>query len=91
MLLNSALGCLCIYYMSLFCMHGVVNKYLEKLRDMFFWGEDEGDRKLHWINWDVVLANQIKDGLDIGSLDTFNKDLLIKWKWRFSTIICLHV
>lgn len=33
------------------------------------------------IKWDVVLANQTKGRLDIGSLDAFNNVVLFKWKW----------
>lgn len=67
----------------LFRTPGVVNNYLEKLRARFFWGQEEDIRELHWVKWDCVMASKEKGGLDIGSLDAFNKAFLFKWKWEF--------
>lgn len=66
--------------MSLFRMPGVVNNFLKRLRTRFFWDEEDNERKLHWVKWNVVLASSKKGGLDIGSLEAFNMALLFKWK-----------
>nr|GEW36191.1 RNA-directed DNA polymerase, eukaryota, reverse transcriptase zinc-binding domain protein [Tanacetum cinerariifolium] len=34
------------------------------------------------VKWNSVLSSRNKGGLDIGSLEAFNKALLYKWKWR---------
>ncbi|GJY87219.1 RNA-directed DNA polymerase, eukaryota, partial [Tanacetum coccineum] len=49
----------------------------------FFWGADLGERKLHWISWNMVLSARDSGGLGVGSLAAFNKALLFKWIWRF--------
>ncbi|GJU15763.1 RNA-directed DNA polymerase, eukaryota, reverse transcriptase zinc-binding domain protein [Tanacetum coccineum] len=45
-------------------------------------GEDNNDKKMHWVKWNSVLSSKENGGLDIGSLEAFNKALLYKWKWR---------
>lgn len=82
-LLKSVLGSLGIYYMSIFRMPVIVNKYLESLRAKFFWGCEPNERKIHWIQWKMILANKENGGLDIESLEAFNQALILKWKWRF--------
>ncbi|XP_052625023.1 uncharacterized protein LOC111910611 [Lactuca sativa] len=43
----------------------------------------EDQRCIHWVKWDIILKSRDKGGLEVGSLDAFNRDLLFKWKWRF--------
>ena len=74
-------------------------KMLESLRAQFFWGAEEGSRKIHWVAWDLVIAPKDQGGVGIASLECFNYALLQKWRWRFLTepnslwrkvIIALH-
>nr|KAJ0220464.1 hypothetical protein LSAT_V11C200093890 [Lactuca sativa] len=44
---------------------------------------EEDQRCIHWVKWDIILKSRDKGGLEVGSLDAFNRDLLFKWKWRF--------
>lgn len=44
----------------------------------FFWGGAKDKQKIHWITWDQVLADKKQEGLDIGSLVSFNFSLLQK-------------
>lgn len=85
MLWKLVLGSLGIYYMSVFFMPVIIKKTIEEFKFQVILGEEEGERKLDWIIWDSVLANSDKGGLDIGSLDSFNKAPLYKWKWAFHT------
>ncbi|XP_071688093.1 uncharacterized mitochondrial protein AtMg00310-like [Rutidosis leptorrhynchoides] len=38
--------------------------------------------KIAWVKWDLILASHEKGGLGIGSLNSFNLSLLLKWRWR---------
>jgi len=56
---------------------------LEALRSHFFCAADIGERKLHWVNWSRILVSKDDGGLGVGSLSSFNKAKLFKWRWRF--------
>ncbi|XP_071709215.1 uncharacterized protein [Rutidosis leptorrhynchoides] len=62
----------------------MVLKELERIRCAFFWGIQEGEKKIHWVKWNNVLASFAKGGLGIGSLKGFNYSLILKWLWRFN-------
>nr|GEW53023.1 RNA-directed DNA polymerase, eukaryota, reverse transcriptase zinc-binding domain protein [Tanacetum cinerariifolium] len=81
-LIKFVLGSLGIYYFSIFKVLEVVLKMLEKKRATFFWGGTHDIRKLAWVKWPNVLASHDKGGLGIGSLKSFNLDLIQKWCWR---------
>ena len=38
---------------------------------------------MHWVRWEKVMASKQEGGLGVGSLLSFNLDLLFKWRWRF--------
>lgn len=78
MLLNLVLGSLGIYYMSLFRMPNLVKKSILRRLEQLFWGDGEGDRKLHWVKWEIILANKQKVVSDIGSLEALTKYFLLK-------------
>ncbi|XP_071726970.1 uncharacterized protein [Rutidosis leptorrhynchoides] len=48
----------------------------------FFWGSEGNSKKIHFVNWNSILAFLNKGGLGIGSLKAFNCSLLSKWIWR---------
>ncbi|GJV26892.1 hypothetical protein Tco_1383340 [Tanacetum coccineum] len=64
------------------------------MRSHFFWGRNSGQRKMAWVNWDSVMASYSRGGLNIGSLESFNLSLLLKWRWRFvhnDNMLWVHV
>ncbi|XP_071727705.1 uncharacterized protein [Rutidosis leptorrhynchoides] len=82
-LVNSVLGSMGIYYLSLYRCPETIIKEVESIRASFFWGSTSDNRKMHWIKWDQVLTSKENGGLSIGSLCSFNHALLLKWAWRF--------
>ncbi|GKE31930.1 RNA-directed DNA polymerase, eukaryota, reverse transcriptase zinc-binding domain protein, partial [Tanacetum coccineum] len=84
-LIKSVLGSLGVYFMSMFKMPEVVNKKMEALRAQFFWGGDDVDRKISWVQWSQVLNSKENGGVGIGSLKALNLALIQKWRWRFHT------
>ncbi|KAM7490623.1 hypothetical protein LguiA_033544 [Lonicera macranthoides] len=82
-LLQSVLGSIPIYYLSIFKIPQKVASILEKLMRDFLWeGRGEG-KKDHLVNWEVVSRSKIDGGLGVGNLIKRNKALLGKWLWRF--------
>ncbi|GKB59173.1 non-symbiotic hemoglobin 2 [Tanacetum coccineum] len=56
---------------------------MENLRRNFFNGAQEGDRKIAWVKWHIVLAAKQFGGLGVSSFFALNRGLLAKWVWRF--------
>ena len=63
--------------MSIYLVPLTVIKELERLRSVFFWGADLGNRSMHWVRWDKVFAPKDVGGLVVGSLFSFNRALLL--------------
>nr|GEV99269.1 putative RNA-directed DNA polymerase, eukaryota, reverse transcriptase zinc-binding domain protein [Tanacetum cinerariifolium] len=82
-LLKSVLGSSPIYNMSIFKVPKAVLNYMERLRMNFFNGVKEGDRKVAWIKWHMVLAAKKFGGLGVSSYFALNRALLFKWVWRY--------
>nr|GEW52619.1 RNA-directed DNA polymerase, eukaryota, reverse transcriptase zinc-binding domain protein [Tanacetum cinerariifolium] len=82
-LLKSVLGASPIYSMSIFKVPRGVLKTMEAIRNRFFIGADQLERKLTWIAWDKVLASKKNRGLGVSSFFALNRALLLKWVWRF--------
>nr|GEX88101.1 RNA-directed DNA polymerase, eukaryota [Tanacetum cinerariifolium] len=56
-----------------------VLKEMESIRNNFFIGAGNLDRKITWITWDTVLASKKKGGLGVSSFFALNWALILKW------------
>ncbi|KAM0963163.1 hypothetical protein ACFX2A_022668 [Malus domestica] len=82
-LIQSVLGSLPTYYMSLFKMPcGVIGR-LEKLMKGFLWEGVEEGKKNNLVKWEIVIKSKEEGGLGVGNLRNRNEALLAKWLWRF--------
>lgn len=52
---------------------------LKALGAWVFWGVELDDRRMHSVQWDRVLADNIEGGLGVGSLFSFNMAMLFHW------------
>ncbi|GJR22771.1 RNA-directed DNA polymerase, eukaryota [Tanacetum coccineum] len=82
-LLKSVLGASPLYCMSIFKAPKGVLKEMESIRNKFFIGADNWDKKITWVAWDKVLASKKNGGLGVSSYFALNRALLFKWIWRF--------
>nr|GEV07197.1 RNA-directed DNA polymerase, eukaryota [Tanacetum cinerariifolium] len=80
---KSVLSSTPIYNMSLFKVPKSVLYSMESLRQNFFNGIQEGDRKIVWVKWSKVLAPKNHGGLGVSSFYSLNRALFFKWVWRF--------
>ena len=71
--------------MSFFVIPKRIATRLEKIQRDFHWGGGALVNKSHLLSWLVVCLEKVKGGLGFGSLGTFNKALLGKESWRFTT------
>ncbi|XP_071727252.1 uncharacterized protein [Rutidosis leptorrhynchoides] len=82
-LIKSVLGYLGTYFFSFFRVPRGIIHHLESLRARFIWGGSKEERKIHWVKWDVINKSKEKGGLGVVRLDSLNKALLFKWRWRY--------
>ncbi|XP_028121753.1 uncharacterized protein LOC114318966 [Camellia sinensis] len=83
-LVQSVLGSVPIYFLSIFKIPISIARKIEKLMRDFLWegcGEGTG---FHLVRWDTVSLPKEKGGLAIGNIVARNIALLGKWLWRFS-------
>ncbi|GJV01597.1 RNA-directed DNA polymerase, eukaryota, reverse transcriptase zinc-binding domain protein [Tanacetum coccineum] len=82
-LIKSILSSLPLYQMSIFkCPMGVLN-ILESIRQNFFNGVTNSNRRLALIGWNKICASKKNGGLCVSSFFAFNRALLFKWIWCF--------
>ncbi|KAL4566379.1 hypothetical protein LXL04_030494 [Taraxacum kok-saghyz] len=67
-IINSVLGNMGNYWLSLFPIPIQVAKNLEALRRDFFWGIAEGEKGIKWVKWDKCCMKRSHGGLGGGCL-----------------------
>nr|GEY96116.1 RNA-directed DNA polymerase, eukaryota, reverse transcriptase zinc-binding domain protein [Tanacetum cinerariifolium] len=82
-LLQSVLGSMPIFHMSIFRVSLTVLHSLESIRCQFFNGHELNSNKASWVKWKSVLASKEKGGLGVSSLYALKRALMMKWVWRF--------
>lgn len=82
-LIKSTLSNLPIYYMLVFTIPVYVAKQLESIQNRFLWGDVDGKRAYHLVNWEEVKCPTRLGGLGLRSLTTMNKALHEKWIGRY--------
>ncbi|KAK9911811.1 hypothetical protein M0R45_035700 [Rubus argutus] len=71
-----------IYAMQTAKLPACTTMTLDKLNRDFLWGDCDGKKKIHMVNWDSVCKPKFLGGLGIKKATTMNKAMLAKTSWR---------
>jgi hypothetical protein len=70
------------YVMGVFKLPMTLCDELTRMVRHFWWGDEDGHRKIHWLAWDHLLLPKCMGGMGFRDTRLFNQALLVRQAWR---------